>query len=347
MYKVAFVSLFCIGVILVGCAQSRTAVVERSSEVAVGGGFTVAKAPVTPAVKAVEAPPVLEAVDPLAGNLSKCKVKTHRGKTAEIVCGKETASGVPSMPFSTVCDCVEDSGSSVGDIVAEMDRTGFKTVRAIASCGEVVGSEERKVRLNDKTFVYKAITYKAKAYSCFADRVAVYSVKDANGVDATPLEELLLILEKRIPFNAYSGLWFPHRTWGPAAEFGYGKIGANPKIEEVMTLPDGRVIKHITQDGVAPYFAIETRKMVKSKRVESREIQGDAILRERGRDRYVFPTEKELLERGIIPEGGRVLQVIGVSEIDVDNVLYATKTVAVVVEENKPLVWATCYPYDR
>jgi hypothetical protein len=353
MFKYMIVALLAVGIAVVGCkkgtfapdqAPAQMSEVCSNAEVSTTDrGFTVAPAPKKEVVRDAEKLEVVPTL-PLAGNLVACSMGSCDNKrvVVNLTCGRETASGVPPIELGSVCS--NPTQSKVDDIVAAMDRTGFEKIRLVAHCGEVVGTEERKVSAEGKTFTYKAITYEG---SNFADRVAVYTLKDANGVDATPLEELMLILNNQIPFNAYSGMWFPHRTWGPALEFGYGRIGANPKVEVVKTLADGRVVKHVTQDGVAPYLAIETVKVIKSRRIESREIQGEPSRRENAGDRYVFPTEQELIERGIIPEGGRLLQVIGVSNIEVDNVVYTSKTISIAVDETQTKMFVTCYPYDR
>lgn len=264
-------------------------------------------------------------------NLISCTMRTEKGMVS-IVCGRETASGVPEIKAEDIC--LNPTENRVNDVILAMDKSGFDKVRSIAICGDVVGVVEKKVSNEGKNFIYKAITY---TDGHLGDRVAIYSVIAEDGTVATPLEELLLVLANKIPFNAYGGMWFPHRTWGPAIEFGYSQDNANTKIEIVKTLDDGRIIKHITQNNGVPYFAIETPKKIKNTYVVTKEIQAD---------NGVFPSDRELRAQGIIPARCKILHT-DVSSVEIDGMAYGTKTISYTSTEEKDRLFVTCYPYYR
>jgi hypothetical protein len=148
------------------------------------------------------------------------------------------------------------SGVTIDRTCAAMDQTGFKTVVDLPGPNDNVRVDQKIIRDGNDTYEWTAIVYKG------SDRIAARSLLK-NGKPASRLDELKLVLDNKIPLAVHGGHWFPAKNQGACPEFRYGRMGKNPKVETVATLPDGRVIKHITQDGISPYFAVETIRKAK------------------------------------------------------------------------------------
>lgn len=270
---------------------------------------------------------------------SKLSVKGQLGEVI-IPCTTQTAAGL-AEPISMEQLIKIDTSARVAEICGLMKKAGFPIIRGIACGDEDAYIDERSVKYEGTVFNWKAIMYKSQS-GILTSRVAIRELT-TDGRPATRLEELLLVLDGQIPYAVVGGKWLPSKHQGIALEFGYGRMGPNPKVEVVDTKAD-RIIKHITQDGFAPYFAVETFKKVMKKEVEIRIVNEEEV-RESNRTCYRIPTEAEMKERGIISQDATLVQVLATNAVEFENIQYKTKTIAVTRNVEDTVTSVITYPY--
>jgi hypothetical protein len=282
-----------------------------------------------------------EMAPPKVGDVGKCVVLD-----TEFPCNPCTASGVTAAKNEAVFVTSPEQVHAVSDGLKTLN---FNETRSIAFADQKVNAVQKTIKFEGQTYEYKALIYTSKAMQ---DRVA-QSILTKNGQPASRLEELKLVLAGKIQYPDYAGVWFPAQRVGPVSKklpldstlskqvIIYDGDGA--KVEEVGTLKDGRVIKHITPvNGVAKYFAVEETKILKSKAVETREIQTNDVASGRQEGSKVnLATIREDL--GLEP-GDEVLKII-VNTQQFTEVEYATKTVFVQKDVNTVVQTAVLYSY--
>jgi len=225
--------------------------------------------------------------------------------------------------------------ATVDDVVDAMRQSGFGQIRGVPTMGERIKFIDKEIEHEGKTYKFKAMYYDDGAF--YFPRYV------AREINANRLEELKLILAGKIPHTVYGGGWLPKRIDGPCEGLDYKKS----KVEVVATLPDGRIIKHVTPvDDCVPYFSVETIKRVKRPVIFSQELNPTDRF---GRtEKYYIPTpqeiEKKLKSTGEIAEDVKVIQVYAVDGI-VTRDIVAPATVVTRQDIEVNIVTAEVYPY--
>jgi hypothetical protein len=275
---------------------------------------------------------------PLVGQCEKsCTTKDG----VALSCTSQVAAGL-AQPTPAEALWKKDTSARVADVCDLMEKAGFKTINAVPCGDEDAYIDERSIPFGSDVYSWKAIMYKSRS-GVVEPRVAVRTLTK-GGVAATRLEELKLVLNGYIPLGVNAAGWLPPKRQGVALEFGYGKLGANAKVEVVDTLPNGDVIKHVTQDGFASYVAIETTKVIMKKEMELRTVTvGDTL--ELARQTAVLPTEQELKNRGIIDSEARLVRVLATNVVEIADQKFEEKVIAVEKDVKTTVTSTVTYPY--
>jgi hypothetical protein len=124
----------------------------------------------------------------------------------------------------------------------------------------------------------------------------------------------------------------------------YGLIGKNAKVESVLDLGGNRVVYHVTQDGVLPYFAVESKKFFSVARTEIKTFYADCGGCEVG---YTWKTQQELRDMGVIAANATLGRTVGKSKETVGDFMLLGKSVEVKWTEPHVVISVTCYPYYK
>lgn len=252
-------------------------------------------------------------------------------------CKQSDSDKAPEATASTI-----GGNEAVENLSAAMKSLGFTRVSALPMSGETVVAVNEKISADGAEYNFKAIKYTSRTIH---DRYAVSSLTK-NGAVAPKAEEIKLILLGKIPHTLYGGGWLKPRSHGTAVEFDYGKA----KVVIVCTLPDGRVVKHILKEGLAPYFAVESVGAVTEKKAITVTIYPECApcSGKTGCDAKsnTYPTEEQLAARGNIPAGGKITKIISENKQAVGEVIVTSMTVLVEWPETKKITSMMAYPYE-
>jgi len=270
----------------------------------------------------------------------KCIINGQKGKVEAAKAIDVAVNGAKATPQDMLFK--KDTSSSVAKICDAMHAGDFKIVRGIACGDEKVGYVEKNVNGNK----WQAIEYGSNV---FEKRYAASKVtKDGKQIDR--LSELKLILAGSIPNTEFGGGWMPTRTYNHEGTnvvpgntcFLYGLIGKNAKVEKVLDLGENKVVYHVTQDSVLPYFAVETKKFFSVARMDVRTFYAEC----NGCDKaYTFKTVQELRDMGSIPENATLGRTIGKTKETVGEFMLFGRSVEVKWTEPHVAISVTCYPY--
>lgn len=278
---------------------------------------------------------------PAVGACEKnCTINGQLGEVA-LPCTSQVAAGL-AQPIPAEAIWKKDTSARVAEVCQLMEKAGFKTIYAVPCGDEAASIDNRIISLGGDVFTWKAIMYASKS-GVVEPRVAVRSLTK-NGVPATRLEELKLVLAGKIPLAVIGGGWLPPKRQGVAMEFGYGKLGKNAKVATVEVLPNGDSIKQVTQDGYASYFAVETTKTIVKKEVELRTVTTGSTT-DLTRQTAILPTESELKERGIMSADSRLVRVLATNVVEIADQKIEEKVIAVEKNVETTVTSTVTYPY--
>lgn len=218
-----------------------------------------------------------------------------------------------------------------------MREIGVKQVVGMCLMNEKVKTESRTFKYEGNVYEWKAIIYDGPEFPRYAARTLT-----KNGTPATRLEELKLVISGKIDLAVWGGHWLPPRNQGVCTEFGYGKLGKNSKVDVVATLPDGRIIKSITQDGMCDYFAVETVRNVKkpySFTITMSPVSDCMAKKER------WATLEELKQNGNLEKDVVSMKVIGSESYNDGTFTTSTRTYLIMGERATTEVQSTTYPF--
>lgn len=276
-----------------------------------------------------------------------CRIKGNAG-AVDVEC-TGTAFGQTAIPIAMLTS--NPSINNVPEVCDAMDQLGFKSVFSIPCTNETVVAENRKV----DGFTYKAIVYHQKQGGPnFLPKIAVSALYNADGTKATNLDYLKLVLDGKLDYPAYAGVWLPKRSYPPAMEYNW-RAGA--KIEKVADLKDGRIINLVRIPNSTPFFSVEKHGMVMKKDVMVQEVVTPRHNTERnkigsfGHKKWIPPTEASLRKEGYLKDNEQLLRVVAVEEMessesvtDVD-IVYETEQVIITKERQVPQMSMTVYPF--
>jgi hypothetical protein len=221
------------------------------------------------------------------------------------------------------------------DVNKAMAAGGFKKVMDLPANGE-------KVRLVNKTFDGKKYT----AIEYYGGGRGV--VTAASKFEGSRLEEMLLVLDGKLAYPVFSDGWLKPINQGTIVgknpNFEYGRLGKNPKTEKVADLKDGRIVLHVTQEGILPYFAVESSE--DTPQLKTQEVVDYANTEGCGdKPSYVYRSNEKILKDLSLPADARIKAGKDKKEKIGDCYLFS-RTLTISWNETITTKSMTSYPYE-
>jgi hypothetical protein len=245
-------------------------------------------------------------------------------------------SAVSSMSVTKETVTIVTGQIETPEVIKAMNEAGFKVVNDVPAANE-------KVRLVNKTFdgkKYIAIEYYGGGRGV---------VTAASKFEGTRLEEMLLVLNGKLDYPVFSDKWLKPINQGILVgqnpNFEYGKLGKNPKVDKVAELKDGRIVYHVTQEGIAPYFAVETIK----KDVEEREIKITDYAETMGCGNsgpFQFRADEQILKDQALPADAKI-KVLKTHKEKIGECYLVSRELRITYNVEKTTKALTSYPYDE